>query len=303
MLKSAGTAIFIALAIQIFFVGILAPRLPREVCRPGIQANETFSFPAKPILRVENIDGTVRVQVNLVSDEIHIIARVRGYTESAEGHASAESYLPTLFEIEERETVLRVVTEPGMRPDLLDLRVDYTIEVPPDTDISIDVSNGNVWVAEGCNDISIEGNNSDIEVLRPGGTVSAKTVNGRINVLECVKDVTLETVNGSIHASLSNGTLQASTITGNIMATLLDADIAACDLTSLNGSITLVMSDQMSVDMNAATECGLVRTNLALTPEDVVTKRRRVYGRIGDGTTLVSANSMNGDIVIQRSAT
>jgi hypothetical protein len=74
-------------------------------------------------------------------------------------------------------------------------------------------------------------------------------------------------------------------------------------LTSLNGSITLVMSDRLSVDMSAATECGLVRTDVSMEPWNGIKKRRQVYGTIGDGATVVSVNSMNGDIVIQRSAT
>ena len=303
MLKSAGTAIFIALAIQMFTVGILAPRLPREVCPPGIQSNHTFTLTAAPILRLINKDGTVRVQVNTTLNAIQLIARVRVYTTSAEGQALAENYLNTLFKIEETPDLVTVVTEPDTRPDVVDMRVDYTVEVPPDTDISIDVANGNVWVAAGCNNISIEGNNSDVEVIKPNGEVSAKTVNGRISVLECTAETTLETVNGSIQTSLSGGALQASTITGSILATLLGESVDACDLTSLNGSITLVMSDQLSVDMNAATECGLVRTDVSMEPWNGVKKRRQVYGTIGDGTTVESVNSMNGDIVIQRSAT
>ncbi|MCK5861313.1 MAG: DUF4097 family beta strand repeat protein, partial [Candidatus Hydrogenedentes bacterium] len=160
-----------------------------------------------------------------------------------------------------------------------------------------------VWIDEGCRNISVEGNNSDVHIVRPTGTVSAKTINGRIDILECSADITLETVNGSIQASLSGGTLQASTITGGILATLLDDTVEACDLTSLNGSITLVMSDQLAVDINASTERGLVRTDLSMESWDGVKKRRQVYGKIGGGGTLVSVNSMNGDIVIQRNVT
>lgn len=303
MLKSAGTAIFIALAIQMFTIGILAPKLPREVCPPGIQSNQTFTFSAAPIFRLENKDGTIRVQVNPVSEKVQIIARVRAYTAGADSQAVAEAYLPTLFKVEETAEMIRLITEPGIRPDTVDMRVDYTVEVPQNTDISIDVANGNVWISEGCSNISVVGNNSDIEIIKPFGTVSAKTVNGRISVLESTAETTLETVNGSVQTSLAGGALQASTITGNILASLLDEKVESCDLTSLNGSITLVMSDKISVDMNAATECGLVRTDVTMEPWNGIKKRRQVYGRIGNGETPVSVNSMNGDIVIQRSAT
>ncbi len=303
MIRSAATAVFIALAIQIFTVGILAPRLPREVCRPGIQVEETFTLSAVPVLRLVNTDGAVRIQTNPTQRDIQVTARVRAYTTGGEALAMAEAYIPTLFDIKESPDMIVIVTEPGVRPDPVDLRVDYTLALPPGMDIAIDVANGNVWIAEGCNNISVEGNNSDIEVVRPSGAVSIKTINGRIRASECASDTTLETVNGSIQATLTGGALQASTITGGIVATLLAQSVEACDLTSLNGSITLVMSDQHAADINAATERGLVRTEMAMELERGIQRRRMIHGIIGTGDTMVAVNSMNGDIVIQRSAT
>ncbi len=284
-------------------VGILAPRLPREVCRPGVQHEETFTLAAAPVLRLVNTDGAVRIQPDPARQNITVTARVRAYTTGGEALALAEAYIPTLFEIRETPGMVSIVTEPGVRPDPVDLRVDYIVALPVDMDIAIDVANGNVWIAEGCNNISVEGNNSDIEVTRPGGAVSVKTINGRIRVHECTSDTTLETVNGSIQASLSGGALQASTITGGIVATLLDQAVEACDLTSLNGSITLVMSDQHAVDIHAATERGLVRAEIAMDLEQAILRRRMIHGTIGTGDTMIAVNSMNGDIVIQRSAT
>ena len=303
MIRSAATAVFIALAIQIFTVGILAPRLPREVCRPGLQLEETFVLSAAPVLRLVNTDGGVRIHPSTMQQDIVVRARVRAYTTNSEGLALAEAYVPSLFAIQESPELVSIVTEPGTRPDPVDLRVDYMIEVPRGMDIAVDVANGNVWIAEGCRNISVEGNNSDVEVVGPSGAVSIKTINGRIRAHECRADTTLETVNGSIQTSLTGGALQASTITGGIVATLLDSSVEMCDLTSLNGSITLVMSDQHAVDVTATTERGLVRTEIPMDSEGGILRRRMIRGTIGTGDTIVAVNSMNGDIVLQRSAT
>ena len=303
MLRSAVTATFIAVAVQIFTVGLLAPRLPREVCRPGVDSVKSFTFTAAPVLRVVNTDGAVRIHTSDEIDVIQIDARIRAYTTGLDGMLQAESYLETLFKITEAEDMVILVTEPDMRPDPVDLRVDYTITVPYGTDIALDVSNGNVWVAQNCNHVTVEGNNADIEVLKPLGKVSVKTINGRIRAFECADETILETVNGSIQASLTQGALQASTITGAITATLLEDGVTVCDLTSLNGSITLVMSERLSVAVNAATARGAVRAEMPLVPVRGVQRRREVHGIMGKGDTKVSVNSMNGDITLQRSVT
>jgi len=303
MLRSAATATLIAVAVQIFAVGILAPRLPREVLPPGLESTRTFSFPVVPAVHIKNADGTVRV--NALDDfrEIKVDAMIRAYTSDTESAAIAESYFASLFDVTESDEIVDISTEPEERPDTLDLRVDYTVTVPRGTNIVLEISNGNVWVAEGCNQVSVEANNADIEILNPAGKTSVKTINGRIHAVDCADEVVLETVNGSIVTSLSNGALQASTVTGGITATLLDKAVGVCDLTSLNGSITLVMSERLSVEVNATTEQGVVRADVPLTPVGGVQKRREIHGMLGNGNTKVSVNSMNGDITLQRSVT
>ncbi len=303
MIRSAVTAIFIALAIQVFTIGMLAPRLPREVCRPGIQTERSFTLNMAPVLHLVNNDGAVRINTQEDLKDVRVTARIRAYTDNAEAQDMALNYINTLFHIEETSEIVTLITEPGIRPDPIDLRVNYMISAPPGMDIAVDVANGNVWIAEGCNNISIEGNNSDIEVLRPNGAVNIKTINGRIRALDCMSETTLETVNGSIHATLLSGLLQASTTTGAISATLLDDLVTGCDLTSLNGSITLVMPEQHSARVNANTARGVVRTDLPIAVGRGIQKRRLLHGTLGTGNTAVSMNSMNGDIWIQRSAT
>ncbi len=303
MIRSAITATLIAVAIQIFTVGILAPRLPREVCRPGLESARHFSFAAVPVLRIINSDGAIHINTSDKVDTFEIEARIRAYTNGAAEVSAAEQYANLLFAVTETEDMVEVLTEPAQRPDPVDLRVDYTVTVPEGTDISLDISNGNVWIAQGSNHVKVEGNNADIEVMAPLGKTNIKTINGRISALQCADETILETVNGSIVSSLLQGTLQASTITGSITTTLLEKDVGVCDLTSLNGSITLVMSEQHSVEVTATTARGVIRADLPFMPVGGAQRRREIHGLLGRGDTKVSANSMNGDVIIQRSVT
>jgi DUF4097 and DUF4098 domain-containing protein YvlB len=300
--RSVATAAFIAVAIQIFAVGILAPKLPREVCRPGAQQQQSMKFAAVPVIRLTNTDGTVHVIVAEVK-EIQVDADIMAYTPSTAEQPVAEQYIKTLIKTKVSDAAVEVVTEPGERPDELDLRVNYVITVPEGTDVALEVSNGNVRVGPGCNQVTVEGVNSDIDIQGPKGAVNAKSTNGRIRIYEAEAETTLETVNGNINAQVKSGTLQASTITGSIMTTLLSPGVSACDLTSMNGAITLIMSENCSAEVSATTGRGTVRAEPGVELKSGEYKRHAMLGVIGDGATKLSMNSMNGDIVLQRSTT
>lgn len=303
MLRSAFTAILIAMAIQIFTIGIMAPRLPREVCRPGIDEIKRLSLPSATTFRLVNTDGAVQIIPTDRKNSIDVDVRIRVYTSGSDTLETAATYVSTLFRTTQSDNAVELVAEPEQRPDMLDLRLDFQITIPRGTDVSLDIANGNIGIAEGCNHIAIEANNSDITLLKPSGKVSVKTVNGRIKALECKDETILETVNGNIQTSLYGGSLQASTVTGGIVVNLLNSNITTCDLTSLNGNITLVMSERLSVAVSAVTARGSVRSEIPLVPLHGGQKRREVHGVIGKGSTQVSVNSMNGDIVLQRSVT
>ncbi|HQB02539.1 MAG TPA: DUF4097 family beta strand repeat-containing protein [Candidatus Hydrogenedentes bacterium] len=299
MKKNFTIAVMIAVAIQIFSVGILAPRLPREVCRPEAATERFFSLEPATAFRLINADGSAQISSSVSAKKIAVKARIRAYTATAEGQVLLEKYLSSLFQIQETPELTTFTTEPIKRPDPIDLRVDYTIEVPQDTDLSLEVSNGNIWVSPGVRNVSITANNADIQVLEARGDLSIKTINGRIHTEKSGGESTLESINGSIQTSLTSGTLQASTTTGNILTTLLDNEITTCDLTSLNGSITLVVPENPSAEVNAVTLRGIIRADLPMVLAGGP-KRRELYGTLGDGYTNVSMNSMNGSIVIQR---
>jgi hypothetical protein len=300
--RSAAVALCIAAAVQSFTVGYLSPRLSLEVCRPGLREARVERFAAAPLFHLINRDGGVQVRTHS-GREIIVEADMRAYTPDAASAALAADYVASLLEIEENGDALRITTEPGHRPEGVDLLVNYVITLPRGTNLKIEGSNGNVYVAAGCGDVDVEGNNTDIEIIEPMGGVQARAANGRIIVDESMGSAMLETVNGSIYAYLLGGSLQASTANGNIVADLMSESVDACDLTAMNGGITLAMAEECSAEVNATTGGGLVRSELLLNEVQGVQRRHALHGTIGDGRTRLTMNSLNGDIVITRSAT
>lgn len=299
-LRSTTTAFCIAAAIQCFTVGYLAPRIPLQVCRPFVSQEEELSFAATPEVRIDNSDGAVRVQVH-EEDQILLKASIRAYAQDSQTQDIAKTYVSSLLKVERSAGALKVLTEPGSRPDSVELEVDYLLTVPLGTAISIRGSNGNVWVAAGSGAVTVESNNADVEVLAAQGPVVAKVANGRINVHEASEETILETVNGSIYAHMSAGTLQASTANGNISAQVLTSEVENVDLTAMNGGITLTLPEECSAEVRATTGSGEVRSDIALTALKGVQKRRELFGTWGEGGTQLTMNSLNGNILITRS--
>lgn len=300
LFRSATTAFCIAAAIQCFTVGYLAPRFPLQVCRPFVAEEQELTFAPTPDVYIDNRDGAIQVMVH---DETQILvsARIRAYAQDTQTQEVAKEYVRSLLKTERTDSALRLLSEPGNRPDNVELGVDYKITVPPDTNIHVRGSKGNVTILAGCGSVSVESNNADVEVLGAGGSVTAKVANGRISVQDARAETVLETVNGSIYAQMTGGSLQASTANGNISGQVLGPDVTAINLTAMNGGITLVVSEECSAEVHATTDGGEVRSDIPLTAMNGVQKRREIHGMWGDGTTKLTMNSLNGNILITRS--
>lgn len=301
LIRSSSTALLILASIQCFTVGLLSPRLSLEICQPGILQSESFDFAGVRELSIKSSDGAILVNTTNL-DRIQIKAEVRAFTPDSNLQSVAEEYLTTLFDTTESKDRISINTEPGIRPDGVEVVVDYIVSVPAGTNLKLDGSNGNVSVGPGCGRVTIHGNNTDVLVQSPEGRVHATIANGRIRVDNALEETLLETVNGSIYANIAGGRLSASTANGNIVTQILDSAVTGCELTAMNGGITLMMPEECSAEVNAETSRGVVRSEIPLTDVSAEPKRRTLRGRIGStGRTRLDLNSLNGNIDITRS--
>jgi len=301
-LRSLITALCIAGAVQLFTVGVLAPRLPPVMGQPAVQEDRTLVLPSAALFRLDNQDGSVHVHTHK-RDDIRVQAEARAYTREDDAYPIAERYVASLIAVDATPEVLAIVTEPEERPDAVEIQVDYTILVPERTDITIEGANGNVWVSKGCGCVTVHGRNTDIEIVEPQGSVRAQSTNGRIRVVDAVDDTTLETVNGNVYAHMNAGALRAVTTNGAIVAHMRQPLCGDFNLSSQNGGITLVMSEGGSGRVEASTGRGVIKSDLPVDVSSGVRKRRHLQGAIGPGNTKLIMNTLNGNIWITRSRT
>ncbi|MBI4556249.1 MAG: hypothetical protein HY706_01580 [Candidatus Hydrogenedentes bacterium] len=297
--RSILTAAVIALAIEGFTVGVVAPRLPGVAGHPDFQEERLIVRPGVPLLRLRNADGAIQVRATDRSD-ISVAADISACVRRELPLEAARSYVATLVQVTEDANTLSIQTEPAERPDNLRLRVDYAVEIPLGTDLEVDSANGNIWVSKGCGRVTARGRNTDIEVVEPRGVVLAESTNGRLRVLDAPEDVSLKTVNGNVYAHMLGGTLTASTSNGGIVARVLRPTVRQCRLTSHNGGITVILNDGCSARVDAKTALGKVRCDLPVETANGARRRRFLCGVIGEGKTVVEADTLNGNVWIAR---
>jgi hypothetical protein len=300
MVKSALTAALIAAGVQIFSVGYLAPRLPREVCPPGISDTRDMRLPKVARILLIHRDGAVHVATDTIN-EVHLTADIRAYIPSRDLRDQATAYLQRLITVRQEEDALAIRTEPEPRPEFIDLQVDYRLLVPKGTAIEIDSTNGNVWVAQGCGSIRVQAVNADVQVDDAMGPVEITTTNGRIRLYEVNHNAVAETVNGNIYAQVRQGSLKAKTALGSITADLMGKEITTCNLTAVNGNVTLSLGLEVAGTIKAETKRGAVRASLDPELGSLLRANSDKFeARLGEGGTQILLQTMNGNITLTR---
>lgn len=308
-LRSIVTAIAITAAVMSCMILLIAPQLHCVIGRPVIDESRTFTYGPSRQVRLDNSDGDVQIRT-ASPDAVVILARVRIFASGRGSENTAKEYAKTLMKASEADDGLSVITEPEDRPDALTLTVDYSVTVPEGTDLAIDNGNGNVSVAKGCGAVMVHGRNADIRIVQPSGAVTATTTNGQINIEAATSDTAAETVNGSVFVDTGTGILKAKTTNGAIVARVQSRNVTECNLTSQNGGITLVASDNVFGRLNARTARGRIRFDLPVNTDIVkgCKNSRHVRGTIGgaggigDGNTQTqfTISAGNGNIWIAR---
>jgi len=141
---------------------------------------------------------------------------------------------------------------------------------------------------------------NDVEVsfhvlLPEGVTFRGRTVNGDVEARGLDSDVLLTTVNGDIDL-FTTGRAEAKTVNGSIEAAFGNADIReGLTFSTVNGSITLDVPDDIDADLDARWLNGGLDTDLAVTLQGR-TSDGHASGTIGAGGPRLNLSTVNGSI-------
>ncbi len=125
-----------------------------------------------------------------------------------------------------------------------------------------------------------------------------KTVNGDVEALDLDSDVVVRTVNGDVEVS-TTGFAEATTVNGSIDAVLGAADRSeGLRFTTVNGSITLDLPDDIDADVSARWVNGGLQTDLPLEFTGRIS-RNSARGVLGEGGPRLDLKTVNGSIRIR----
>ena len=271
-----------------------------------------------------NVAGDVVVTGGGGNDvRLDAIKRVRTRDE-ADGKARLQEMQ---IEIDEAPTRIDVRTVYPRQGRGLSGRVDYTVALPQDTNVTVRTVSG------------------DLRVTNVRGALHAESVSGDIVAADVPKLTTLKSVSGDVQLTNggSDGPLDVGTVSGDLVikglkARILDVSTVSGDVVldnveaervetksvsgsvdyrgpiarngryefnSHSGDITLIVPGNPGFNVEANTFSGDVQSDFAVTLRGSDTggrgpRRRAIRGSFGAGSATLQMNSFSGDIAIIR---
>ena len=129
----------------------------------------------------------------------------------------------------------------------------------------------------------------------------AELVNGSLDIQGLQGDVHASLVNGTVKASGLGGEVKLSTVNGGVEANVAALDGAkSVTVSSVNGSITLVVPAGASAEVKASTLHGAITNDFGLQVDDGQYVGHSLNGQIGSGGARIRLNNVNGSIAIKR---
>lgn len=184
----------------------------------------------------------------------------------------------------ETESGLSIETVRPKKSHNVNVVIDYTIQVPRNTDLTLNTSNGSIQAA-------------DVE-----GIIESRTSNGR---------VTYESVYGEVKARTSNGSVKLVDVQGAVTARTSNGSItldhpeplspeSSISCTTSNGSVRLNIASDSSFEVTAKSSNGRVRTDFDVDKAGQKNTKHRLNGIVGQGGPLLDLTTSNGSITLNQ---
>jgi DUF4097 and DUF4098 domain-containing protein YvlB len=296
----------------------------RENVRNWPEATERFSRTVRlgrsGVVDIENIAGDITITGGGGNDvRIEATRRMRNPSDS-----QARALLQNLrIEVAERAGRVEIRTiHPRARTSIGE--VTYTLSVPSDADVVVKTISGDVRVNNIKGELRAETVSGDMVATSVARVQSARTVSGDVQITGAEGDVSAGSVSGDVIVrSVQARRASLETVSGDVR--LSDVEIERATIGSVNGdieysgrlanggryemnthsgNIRVIPTGNPSFELEASTFNGDVVSEYALKllqqSESRFGLNRAIRGSFGDGRSVLSLRSFNGDITIGR---
>lgn len=299
---------------------------------PGIRGtfNRTFNVNGPVQLELTTGSGDVHVTTGTAGEvQIHGVIHARGWTDAdaQERLNRIESNPP----VSQDNNLIRVG---GAGFNTGSASIDYTITVPPNTELHCRAGSGDVDVtgiqgpatfASGSGDIVASGIGNDVQAAAGSGNVKIFGVKGQTQVTTGSGDIAVHDAKGTarLHSGSGNVTLEnpsdrvvAEAGSGDVTVNGATADLRVrtgsgtisiggnpgamnyWDIHASSGDVVLRIPSDASFELHAHTGSGDIETKIPIVMEGTAGKHE-LRARIGDGKARVEIQTSSGNITLR----
>jgi len=248
-----------------------------------------FKVEAHPVVTIHNPTGTVTVRA-WTKSEVMVVAR----------RATAR------VDVDTEQNANRVEISTRQIPDNAspnDLRADFEISVPEDTELQIHNDSGGVNVSNVLGDMNVETIGADVALEDAAGYLTVKTVEGAFLCSRCAGRIEASSISGNFRfIDVRSYHVRAQTSEGNIFFNGEFFPNGIYQLKNYSGVIEVRFSPGDSFDISATSLKGKVNNEAKLTPSShhhLPPKfGNALFGTMNTGRAKVELSSFDGTINI-----
>jgi DUF4097 and DUF4098 domain-containing protein YvlB len=247
-----------------------------------------FKVEAHPIVTIHNPNGTITIKA-WTKQEVMVMA---------DHNSDAVEILAeqTGNRIDIMSNELSGDTSPE------DLRSNYQVNVPEDTELQIHDDSGAVSVANVLGDMNVETIEAGVDMADTAGYLTVSTVGGSFQCLRCAGRIEVKSISGNIRLDdVRSYDIHAQTSTGNIVFNGGFLPDGSYRLKNYSGVIEVRFSPGDSFDLTATSLKGKVNNEAKLEPSHhgfLPKIGNSLMGTFNAGRARVEASSFNGTINI-----
>jgi DUF4097 and DUF4098 domain-containing protein YvlB len=287
------------------------------------------------------VDGPAHLQLSMGSGDSTITVgapgEVKVHGEISVKSFSAESGQKRIAEITANLPVKQqgnLIRVGGTDGNMNNVSIDWTITVPPDTDLHAEAGSG---------DLNIDGIKGAANFALGSGSLKANNIGGDVEVRAGSGDVNLANIGGQVTGNAGSGGVQFSAVKGNVRFEAGSGDISMdgpgagvdlrsgsgaitvknatgdvrahtssgevevqgnpgeshyWDIRTSSGDVTLELPSSASLRLNARSDSGTIDTSLPISMEGTSDKQQ-LRAKIGDGKARAEVETGSGNITVK----
>jgi DUF4097 and DUF4098 domain-containing protein YvlB len=219
------------LAASLIAAGVIAAGCGMGVAAQG-SFDRTYTVNGPIRLDLANASGSVRI-TGSTDNKVHVHGEIRARSFLFNDPDKQAREISANPPIEQRPDVIRIGKEFSK---FKGAAIDYTIEVPRNTEVTTTVASGAQTISDVQGPVRVETASGSVTVSKIGRSVQISSASGSITVQDLGDDLRANSASGSISATNIKGDIRAHALSGSMNVTKPGARVEA---STMSGSVDI----------------------------------------------------------------